>query len=780
MNKPLRVLHLEDEPDFSTLVSVLMEREGLQAETVLATDFKSFTDALETKNFDIIIADYMLPSCNGLQALQVARERCPEIPFLLLSGAIGEHAAIEFLRGGATDYVLKSGLERLVPAIRRAVQESQERHQRIQAEAEVRQGKNQYQLIFDGSPVPMWVSDLKTGALLEVNEAAIQHYGYSREEFTALTTRDICSPEEASKLAKYLAEMAGERTEGGGVGQAGLWQHKNKDGKFIDVEITWSIILFNGQEALLTMANDVTGARRATEALKKTETSLAAAQRIAHLGSWEMDLTNAEDLNSNPLYWSDETYRIFGLEPRQVPVTSEFFFSCIHPDDRPAIKDMVSSAFRNNASYDVEHRILLPGGAERVVRQRAEFAFDDSGKPLQMRGIVIDITERKQLEEQLRQSQKMEAIGQLAGGMAHDFNNILTVTHGHALLLLGEKGLSKSAKESAQQIAQAAERAAGLTRPLLAFSRQQVMQFRRLDLNEVLNGMTMMLGRILGEDIALQIKYWPQPAMVQADASMIEQVLLNLAVNAREAMPKGGQLAIDASITDLNPNRPASHPEAGAGQFVCLRVVDNGGGISPENLRRIFEPFFTTKEAGKRTGLGLATVYGIVKQHQGWVEAESEPGKGATFRIYLPVSKEQDGSPEKRPVKPSVRGGTETILVVEDEAPVRELVCKILTGYGYKVLPAPSGVKALELWRRSKGKIDLLLTDLVLPDQLNGRELAEKLRKSRAKLKVIFSSGYSPDVVGKDFVLQRGQHFLQKPYDLHKLALTVRNCLDTR
>ena len=779
MNKPLRVLHLEDEPDFSTLVSVLLEREGLPAETVLATDFKSFTDALEKGSFDIIIADYMLPSCNGLQALQVAREKCPQIPFLLLSGAIGEHAAIEFLRGGATDYVLKSGLERLVPAIRRAVQESQERQQRIQAEAEVRAGKNQYQLIFDGSPVPMWVSDLKTGAFLEVNEAAIRHYGFSREEFLARTIRDICSPEEVSKLAGYLADRASERP-GPGIGQAGLWQHQSKDGKFIDLEITWSVILFNGQEALLTMANDITGARRATDALKKTETSLAAAQRIAHLGSWEMDLTNAEDLNSNPLYWSDETYRIFGLEPRQVPVTIEFFFSCIHPDDRQGIKEIVSTAFRHTQPYDVEHRILLPGAAERVVRQRAEFALDAGGKPVQMRGIVMDITERKHLEEQLRQSQKMEGIGQLAGGVAHDFNNILTVTHGHALLLLGDKSLSKSAKESAQEIAQAAERGAGLTRPLLAFSRRQIMQFRRLDLNEVLNGMTVMLGRILGEDIAVQMKYWPRPAFVEADASMIEQVLLNLAVNARDAMPKGGELAIEVSLTELHAHRPSSHPEAGIGQFVCLQVTDNGDGIAPENLRRIFEPFFTTKDAGKRTGLGLATVYGIVKQHEGWVEADSEPGKGATFRVYLPASKEQEGTTEKRFVKPAVRGGKETILVVEDEAPVRELVCKLLTGYGYKVLPAPSGVKALELWRKSKGKIDLLLTDLVLPEQLNGRELAEKLRKSRAKLKVIFSSGYSPDVVGKDFVLQRGQHFLQKPYDLHKLALTVRTCLDAR
>jgi hypothetical protein len=639
MKTLLRILHLEDEPDFSVLVSAILEKEGLNAKITHVTGFKPFIFALENDSFDVIIADYSLPTCNGMQALEVARQKCPQVPFLLLSGAIGESAAVEILRCGATDYVLKSGLERLVPGIRRAVQETKEHDQLKHAEAELRQGEKQYRLLFDGNPIPMLVSDLKTGAILEVNEPAIRHYGYSRSEFLALTTGDICSPEENSKLLNYLAERSKA-----GIGHAGSWKHRKKDGAFVDVDVTWSIIMFQGHEALLTMAHD--------------------------------------------------------------------------------------------------------------------------------------ITERKRLEEQLLQSQKMEAIGQLAGGMAHDFNNILTVTHGHALLLLGEKNLSKSAKESAQQIAQAAERAAGLTRPLLAFSRRQVMQLRRLDLNEVLGTMTTMLGRMLGEDIVLQLKYWPQPAQLQANASMIEQVLLNLAVNARDAMPKGGQLAIEISVTSVGANAATSHPEAYPGEFVCLGVVDNGGGIAPENLRRIFEPFFTTKEAGKRTGLGLTTVYGIVKQHRGWIEAESELGKGASFRIFLPESKAKDGVAARRPAKQSVRGGTETILVVEDEAPVRELVCKLLSGYGYKVLQAETGVKALQVWRRSKGKIQLLLTDLVMPDRLNGRELAEQLRKNRPQLKVIFSSGYSADVVGKDFVLKRDQYFLQKPYDLQKLAFTVRSCLD--
>jgi len=304
------------------------------------------------------------------------------------------------------------------------------------------------------------------------------------------------------------------------------------------------------------------------------------------------------------------------------------------------------------------------------------------------------------------------------------------------------------------------------------------MQPKRLDLNEVVSNMTMMLGRILGEDIALQLNYWPAPAFIQADASMIEQVLLNLVVNARDAMPKGGQLSVKITVTHVGQPHDEYSPEKRTGQYVCLNVIDTGSGIDPENLRHIFEPFFTTKEVGKGTGLGLATVYGIVDQHKGWIEVDSEPGKGSSFRVYLPEGNDGAAPKETKAGPATVRGGHEPILVVEDEVAVRELVCSVLGSHGYKVLQAETGVKALELWQRNKMNIDLLLTDLVMPEHINGRELAEKLRAERPKRRVIFTSGYSADVVGKDFVLQRGAIYLQKPYDPTKLALTVRDCLD--
>jgi PAS domain S-box-containing protein len=773
MNKPLRILHLEDEPDFSALVTAIIEREGLDAEVNLVTDLAAFKTALEEGNFDVIIADYMLPSCSGTQALGLAREKYPRIPFLLLSGAIGEHAAIEILRSGATDYVLKNRLDRLVPALRRAVEESSERTQRIEAQSAARQSEAQYQLIFDGSPVPMWVSDLDTRAFLEVNEAAIRHYGYSRDEFMNLTTKAICSPEEISRLAEHPGAGSEAR-----IGHAGVWPHRNKNGTTMEVDVTWSIIKFQERDAVLTIAHNVSEQRQAGEALKKSEASLAAAQRIARLGSWELDLAKGDALETAPLHWSEETWRIFGMKPRPEGVTAEMFFKAAHVDDRKHVKSAMEEALRKKEPFELEHRILLPDGEVRIVRERAELTLNDAGDPLQLRGIVMDITAQKRVEERSSQSQKMDAIGALAGELAHDFNNVLTVTHGHALLLLGEKKLSKSGKESAQQIARTAESAAGLTQSLLTFSRRQDMQLRRIDLNQMLNSMTAMLERILGEGVTLQLKCYPQPAVVQADAGMLEQVLLDLAMNARDRMSKGGQLAIDVFPISLGPDNLASHPEGRSGKFICLSVADNGSGIEPEQLARIFEPFASTKEAGKHAGLGLATVYGIVKQHEGWIEVESEPGNGATFRVYLPASREKDDDAGKKSAPQKVKGGTETILVVEDEEPVRELVCKVLTAYGYNVLEAISGTKAIELWKKSKDKVDLLLTDVVLPDELNGRELAERLRKSRPQLKVIFSSGYSQDIMGKDFTPQKGQVFLQKPYDLQKLAQTVRTCLD--
>jgi PAS domain S-box-containing protein len=545
----------------------------------------------------------------------------------------------------------------------------------------------------------------------------------------------------------------------------------SEDGRVTPVDIRATRIEYRGQRALLLNVRDVSERQQ-------TESALRSSEMLFH-SVWEnsVDGMRLTDEHGLIVAVNDAFCKLVGMSRAELEGNP---FTVIYADDEQSERSLkkYQQRFRDRViERQIERRLKMRNGQTVVLEDTNSFV-ELRGQPPLLLGLFRNVTTQKKLEDQLRQSQKMDAIGQLAGGVAHDFNNILTVIHGHASLLLAGGEINGSAGKSAQQIVQAAERAAGLTRQLLTFSRRHVMQPRHLDLNEVVANMTKMLGRILGEDIALQMNHWPEPSMVLADAGMMEQVLLNLAVNARDAMPRGGQLSIRISIEDLGWPGIAQHAEARAGKFVCLTTTDSGCGIAPEILRRIFEPFFTTKEVGKGTGLGLATVYGIIKQHQGWIEVESQLGQGTTFRVYLPEAAESCEVSTERPTECAVRGGTESILVVEDEQAVRELVCSLLVSHGYKVLQAESGVRALEVWREHKREIALLLTDVVMPDRINGRELAEQLWADRPALKVIFTSGYSADVIGKDLATRRGFNYVQKPYHPRKLAMAVRDCLD--
>lgn len=392
--------------------------------------------------------------------------------------------------------------------------------------------------------------------------------------------------------------------------------------------------------------------------------------------------------------------------------------------------------------------------------------------------LQAEIAERARLEQAFRQAQKMEAVGQLAGGIAHDFNNILTVIRGYLCLVLAEESLEPRLKDSLQQVDTAAQRAASLTRQLLTFSRKQMVQREALQLNEVIHHVLKMLHRLLGEDITLEINTAADLPDVFADRAMMEQVVMNLAVNGRDAMLQGGRLLIETSREEIFNSAALANPEARDGCFVCLAVTDNGSGISPEVMAHLFEPFFTTKEVGKGTGLGLATVYGIVKQHGGWIDAANISTRGARFKIFLPAH-QRPAKPELTPTAPAKPvGGKETILLVEDEPALRGVAEKVLQRYGYRVVTANSGVHALRIWPAHAEQIDLLLTDMVMPDGVSGRELAEQLQAAKPNLKVVFSSGYSTDLVGEDSILQEGRNFLPKPYNPEKLASVVRTCLD--
>jgi len=1041
MNKRLHILHLEDEPDFAELVRSLLAQDGLDAVVNRVSDRAGLEQALAAGDVDLVISDYHLPSFNGMDALKIVRQKYPDLPFILVSGTIGEQAAIESLKAGATDYVLKQKPERLPSAVRRAVHEAEERAQLRKAEADLRASEKQYRLLFQDNPNPMWVFDLESLRFLEVNTAAIEHYGYSREEFLKMTIADIRPPDKNKHLENIVSDVA----ERGFV-----WRHRKKSGELIDAEVIWTPMAFRDRFAALTMATDVTERRhvehrnmvfsklshRLSAATTAPEAAMIICEAADELFRWSdfaldiydamsdevfplLNITTlegqriqvpsspqpkaanalmrrvidkgaellqppeeAEDYsastmlapvrkgervigvlliqNHSPSTYTPKDLEMFqtladqcsgaldrvqtreqllesekrlrdlfenspdaifvedldgtvldvnfaacvlhGLardqligknslrdlipperreearrdfqklaggklswvegesvsaDGRSTPVevragrveyngkpalllhvrdvterrttetalqSSEMLFRSVWENsvdgmrltdengiivavndaycklmgiEAPALEgkpftivyapssnpDEIMQRHRDHfrersAERKIEHQYTLHNG-HAVILEITETFIEAQGRPLLKLSMFRDVMMQRRLEEQLRQSQKMEAIGQLAGGVAHDFNNILTVIHGHGSLLL-MSDLDDTAARSAQQITQAAERAAGLTRQLLTFSRRQLIQPKKLDMNKIVGNMTDMLGRLLGEDVSLQLNYSKSPATVEADAGMMEQVLLNLAVNARDAMPRGGRLGVRIAVVDVNEEHVGHHPEARIGTFVCVSKSDTGSGIAPENLPRIFEPFFTTKEVGKGTGLGLATVYGIVKQHQGWIEVESAVGKGTTFRFYIPFVGVQQGESEKPSTQIIVRGGAETILLVEDEKPVRELVARVLEKHGYTILQAGTGAEAVGVWQQHKSEIVLLLTDLVMPDNMNGRELAETLWKERPELKVIFTSGYSADIVGKDFKIESDTNFLQKPYHPQMLALTVRRCLDEK
>ena len=445
--------------------------------------------------------------------------------------------------------------------------------------------------------------------------------------------------------------------------------------------------------------------------------------------------------------------------------------------DAPARRILLDQLAEGRSLRNVEAKVRAKNGLEKLTLMSAELTTLGNE-----RFALIsenDISQRLELEGQLRQAQKMEAVGHLAAGVAHDFRNILTVIQGHTCLRLLDPELDTKTAMSLRQINDSVERASNLTQQLLAFSRKQIMRMEVVDMNHLLRHLSGMLSRVIGEHVTLQYDFCEPLPYSEVDVCSIEQVVLNMAVNARDAMPNGGSLRISTSLAQVDAAYADSHPEARAGQFVCITVTDTGCGMDERTKSRLFEPFFTTKEVGKGTGMGLATAYGLIKQHRGWIEAESELGKGSSFKVFLPTTNKPLPAKEKvQAPTPQSAGGKETILVVEDEELVREFVASLLRDCGYKVLQAGNGVEALTVWRDAAAQIDLLLTDVVMPQKMSGIELADKLRREKEQLRVIFTSGYSLELLDDQVRSRTEFNFLPKPYAPAKLKELIRTCLD--
>ena len=517
-------------------------------------------------------------------------------------------------------------------------------------------------------------------------------------------------------------------------------------------------------DRILTLAVETTERKRQEDRLRSSEARLARAQSMANLGSWDQDLESGE------LQLSEGACRILGIPLEESRTTMETLFFRVHPEDRASVRETIQNAPARRQCSQIEHRIILSDGTERFVRQYTELLGDgaDRGRLL---GTVQDVTEYKHLEEKFLRAQRLEGIARLAGGVAHDFNNLLVVINGYAHMILSELKAEDPLRDRAQEIINAGNRAAALTGQLLAVSRNQITRPRVINLDSLLTNLEKMLRRLIREDIELKQDLAPELWRVKADPDKIEQVIMNLVVNARDAMPKGGVLTIGTSNVEVGKQEVKGFSELTAGRYVSLTVTDTGTGMTAETKRRVFEPFFTTKPVGEGTGLGLSMVYGIVKQHGGEVSFYSELGLGTTFKIYWPATdqpSEATVSPERPPISHT---GNETILLAEDDENVRKLVWQMLLKQGYKVLVTGRTSDALDMANKHDGPIDLLLTDVVLP-QMSGPELAEQVVALRPGIKVVFMSGY-PGVITSPSAF-----FLQKPFEIETLAQILRQVLD--
>jgi PAS domain S-box-containing protein len=627
--------------------------------------------------------------------------------------------------------------------------------------------ERQYRDLVNNAQDPIFTLD-NQGRFLSINPASQRILDYAPDEAARMRLIDIVSPAHRQRVG----QMMEDRNHASGNG---TWEMEvlSRGGTRVLLEFSSQRIQENGQpHGFQIIARDITERRKAELALRRSEQSLVLSQRIGKVGSWELDL------DSQSLAWSEEAYRIFGCVPGGVQPTRQTFYDQVHAADRDAVRRAVADALNTGGTYSIDHRILLPDGTERWVHEQAEAIPYPDGRISKLAGTVQDITERRNLEEQLRHAQKMEAIGILAGGVAHDFNNILTVIHGHVELMQSRFGADPKLTGPLKEIAGAASRATNLTRQLLTFSRRQPIQSRTIDLNEVVENLTKLLRRLIGEHIQLHCSFVPLLPPIRADAGMIEQVIMNLAVNARDAMPEGGRLRIATTVAHLNTESASANPEARPGDFVVLSVSDTGTGMDEATLAHAFEPFFTTKKTGKGTGLGLATVYGIVKQHDGWITVASAVGKGSSFDVYLPVAPNNPTAEPKATSTLAPPRGSETILLVEDEEPLRGMMEELLTTLGYRVLKAANGPEALEVWAQHRDEIHLLLTDVVMPRGMTGLDLAQQMAAEKPSLRVIYTSGYSVQLAAQERYLHEGINFVQKPFQPHHVAKSIRNCLD--
>jgi PAS domain S-box-containing protein len=891
---PLRVLIVEDNPRDIELCIQELNKAGFATDADIVDTEEGFAARLQSQVYDLILSDYRMPAWNGLEAFRLLKQSGRDIPFILVTGTLGEEAAVDLIKEGVADYILKERLVRLPSSVRRALQEKATRDERERATRALREseervrllldstgeaiyginlegncifcnpacvrllgydnsnnllGKQMHSLIHhtraDGTPYPieecpnylafregksthlddevLWrrdnssfaaeywsypmlqngkligsvvtfvditerkraeqelrksearvrqlvesniigiaISDL-TGRLIDANGAFLELVGYTRDDLVSGEMRwDALTPPEYYDSDRRAVEQLRSK------GVAAPWekQFSHKNGSRVPVLIgIATLVAASGDVECVSFVLDI-GER------KKSEESL---RRIAEVVESSHDAIISETLDGIVLSWNLGAQRMYGYSSAEMLGKS---LSIIVPPDRQSeFQDILTKIRSGHKIEQLETIRLRKDGQQLSIALTVSPIKDAHGQLVGASVIARDITESKRMEEMFLQAQKMEAVGRLAGGVAHDFNNLLGVIIGYGEIVEGSLNKDNPLRAKVEQITKAGRRAAGLTRQLLAFSRQQIIEPTIVSLNSIVADVQKMLQRLIGEDIELTIVLCPRLASTKADQGQIEQVIMNLAVNSRDAMPDGGTLTIETANVELDERYTLSHPGLVPGSYVMLRVTDTGTGMDAETQKHIFEPFFTTKEQGKGTGLGLATVYGVIKQSGGCISVNSELGQGTIFEIYLEQVHVAPEMEQQTLELDDLCEGTETVLLVEDEESLRTLTRDVLLESNYTILEASDGLEALEIARQHKGPIHLLLTDVVMP-RMSGPALAKQLAIQNPEVKVLFMSGYTGNTYKNESV--EAASILRKPFTRRDLNQKVREVLENR
>jgi two-component system, cell cycle sensor histidine kinase and response regulator CckA len=757
------LLLINDNPTQLDAMGLVLSLEGYSIST--ADCAQSALDMLERQSPDLIISDVVMPGMDGIELCRLIKSDAAtaEIPVLLVSGLRYDDASVlKGLQAGADEYLeIDAPPSLLLNKVGRLIAQTRANQARLKAEIALGESERQYRLLFESNPQPMWVYDVETLRFLTVNEKAISHYGYSREEFLSLTVEDIRLSGAPPRLISHPS------AQGADIQYTGVVRHKKKGGTVIEAEIFSNEILFQNRHARLVLANDITDRRRNEEAMRASEERFSKAFSASPVPMSIVTYERGMYIDVNESFLSNSGYtreEIIGRTTTEINLYAD-------PRERTRLRQILEEQGR---ILNAEVRRRVKGGEVRVALASSEVIYLNGERCILT--ATNDITEHRRLEEQLLQSQKMESIGRLAGGVAHDFNNLLTAIIGYSQLLLRRLDKNDQSYLEIEEIMKSGQSAAALTSQLLAFSRKQVVQPQVFDLNAVVANIEKMLRRLIGEDVELVTMLEPQLANIKADPNHIEQILLNLAVNARDAMPEGGKLMIETANVYLDESYASQHISVEAGRYVMLAVSDTGIGMNKQTQSQIFEPFFTTKEKGKGTGLGLSTVYGIVKQSEGNIWVYSEPGHGTIFKVYLPQCDESIDLSYSDEALGKAAGGSETVLLVEDEEAVRKLTRKILEENGYRVLEATHAGEAVTISNRHEGAIHVMITDMVMP-HTNGHNLAEQVGAMRPEMKLLYMSGYTENRVIDQILMNPAIAFLEKPFSVDGLLNKVRNVL---